>query len=77
PADARLERGLLQALLATLAVAAIGTLGYFGGQWWALASQALGTGAAQWALLGATCLLLSWLPEAARRLRAAAWAAPA
>lgn len=69
PADAGLERSLLNALLAILALSTLATLGYFGGQWWALASQALGSGAAQWALLGAGCLLLSWLPEAARRLR--------
>ena len=67
--DTGLERSLLHGLLAILALATLGTLGYFGGQWWALASHALGAGAAQWALLGAGCLLLSWLPEAARRLR--------
>lgn len=69
PVDAGLERGLLNGLLAILALSTVGALGYFGGQWWSLASQTLGAGAAQWALLGAGCLLLSWLPEAARRLR--------
>lgn len=66
--DTRLDRLLLNVLLALLALASIGAALWYGNQWWALASQALGAGAAQWALLGATCLLLSWLPEAARRL---------
>lgn len=67
--DTRLERALLNGLLAVLVLATLGTVAYFGGDWWRLASGALGDGAAQWALLGAACLLLSWLPEAARRLR--------
>ena len=67
--DARLERRLLNLLLGVLALASLGAAAWYGSQWWALASQTLGAGAAQWALLGAACLLLSWLPEAARRLR--------
>ncbi|MGY1408196.1 hypothetical protein ACW5EG_01235 [Luteimonas sp. A611] len=66
--DARLERLMLNVLLGLLALASIGAAAWYGNQWWALASQALGAGAAQWALLGAACLLLSWLPEAARRV---------
>ena len=68
-ADARFERALLDGLLAVLLLATLATVAYFGGDWWRLARGALGDGAAQWALLGAACLLLSWLPEAARRLR--------
>lgn len=67
--DARLERALLNGLLTVLVLASLATAAYFGGDWWRLASGALGDGAAQWAVLGAACLLLSWLPEAARRLR--------
>lgn len=67
-ADTRLERLLLNVLLGLLALASLGAVVWYGSQWWALASQALGAGAAQWALLGAICLLLSWLPGAARRL---------
>ena len=67
--DGGLERALLNALLAVLVLATLATVAYFGGDWWRLAGHALGEGAAQWALLGATCLLLAWLPEAALRLR--------
>ncbi|HRP73444.1 MAG TPA: hypothetical protein PK743_12515 [Luteimonas sp.] len=66
--DARLERGLLRALLVLLALAGLGAAAYYGSGWWALAQEALGGGAARWALVGAACLLLSWLPEMARRL---------
>lgn len=67
-ADTRLERLLLNVLLGVLALSSLGVAAWYGSQWWTLASQALGAGAVQWALLGAVCLLLSWLPEAARRL---------
>jgi hypothetical protein len=67
--DGRLERVLLKALLVLLAASTLGVLAWYGGQWWALASQSLGEGAAQWALVGAGCLLLSWLPDLARRIR--------
>lgn len=66
--DTRLERHLLNALLGLLALASLGATAWYGSQWWALASEALGTDAAQWALLGVACVLLSWLPEAVRRL---------
>ncbi len=74
--EAPLERVLLRILLALLGLSTLGALGWFGGQWWALASEALGAGAAQWAVVGAACLLLSWLPDLARRMQGPA-AAPA
>lgn len=67
--DGRLEAGLLRVLLVLLAASALGALAWYGGLWWALASRSLGAGAAQWALVGATCLLLSWLPDLARRMQ--------
>lgn len=75
--DTQLERHLLNALLGLLALASLGAAAWYGSQWWSLASQALGAGAAQWALLGAACLLLSWLPGAARRLHGGAPPEPA
>lgn len=76
-ADTRLERILLHGLLGLLALASLGAMAWYGSQWWTLTSQALGAGAAQWALVGAACLLLSWLPEAARRLQGGRMPVPA
>lgn len=67
--EAPLERVLLRILLALLGLSTLGALAWFGGRWWALASEALGAGALQWALVGAVCLLLSWLPDLARRMQ--------
>lgn len=66
--DGRLERMLTHGLLALLALVAVGATALWGGDWWAWTGRAIGPHAAQWAWLGATCLLLSWLPGAARRL---------
>lgn len=69
--DARVERLLLAALMLALGLAVAGVLAWYGPRWWALLHAVLGEGAAPWALAGAACLLLSWLPECARRLRPA------
>ena len=74
--DGRVERALLHGLLAVLAMSTLVVLAWFGGQWWDLARGALGAQAVQLSLLGAACLLLSWLPGAARRLIHEAQASP-
>lgn len=66
--DAKLERMLFNGLLAVFALAVVVVAAMYGGQWWAMASEGLGRGAAQWALAAGACLLLSWLPGGARRL---------
>ena len=66
--DARLERRLLQGLLVLMALVGAGALALYGPQWWGLARGAIGADGAQWGLVAGACLLLSWLPGAARRL---------
>lgn len=68
--DARLEQRLLHGLLALMGLAGAGALALYGPQWWGLAREAMGADGAQWGLVAGVCLLLSWLPGAAR------WVAP-
>ena len=73
--DGGIERLLLNALLLVLAGAVLAVVALYGGDWWALGSAALGRNVSTWALLGAACLALSWLPGGARRLYEATRAA--
>jgi hypothetical protein len=66
--DAGLERGLLQTLLGLMGAVGIGALALYGPQWWMLVREAFGPAGAQWGLVAGGCLLLSWLPTAARWL---------
>ncbi|MDH5835139.1 hypothetical protein [Luteimonas kalidii] len=66
--DAGLEGRLLQTLLVLMGLVGAGALALYGPQWWALAREAFGAGGAQWSLVAGICLLLSWLPTAARWL---------
>lgn len=62
--EERVERWLLRALLAVLALAAVGVAALYGAAWWpALAAfpQALPAGAGAWASALLACLALSWL----------------
>ena len=65
----RMEQALLATLLLAMVVAVGVVLAWYGPRWWILLHAMLGEGGAAWALGGAACLLLSWLPEGARRLR--------
>ena len=67
----RVERALLATLLLAMATAVGVMLAWYGPHWWSLLQVVLGEGATPWALAGAACLLLSWLPECARRPRPA------
>lgn len=70
--DAGFERRLLQGLLAVFALSAAAVVALFGGQWWAQAAGAFGSGTLQWGLAGAICLGLSWLLSDGRRVFEAA-----
>lgn len=78
--EPRLERVLQGALLALLGLAALGAVLAWGGEWWARSGQALagglGSHTVSWAMLAGACLLLSWLPEAVRRLQPGAGRGP-
>ncbi|TYT26124.1 hypothetical protein FZO89_07540 [Luteimonas viscosa] len=67
-AESGLERVLLHVLLAAMALAGAGAVAMYGGRWWALAGEMFGTQATLWAAFAGLCLLLSWLPQAVRRL---------
>lgn len=66
--EPRLERVLLAVLAAAMGLAALVALAIWGGQWWALSAQAIGAATVPWVALAGGCLLLSWLPGAARGL---------
>ena len=66
--EGRWEKRLLNGLFVAFALGALVVALLYGGQWFALASRALGAGGAQWALAGAACVALSWALGAARRL---------
>ena len=66
--DGRLERMLLNGLFAAMALGALVAALAYGGQWLALATEALGAGGTQWALAGGACVALSWALGGARGL---------
>ncbi|WP_202839661.1 hypothetical protein [Luteimonas saliphila] len=76
--ESSLERVLLHVLLAAMALTGAGAVAVYGARWWTLAGELFGTQAAQWGVIAALCLLLSWLPNGVRRvLDAAGRATPA
>lgn len=72
--ESNLERVLLNALLVVFAVSAVVVVAIQGGQWWAMAGDAIGTGATQWLLAGVASIALSWGLGGMRRLLDAAHA---
>ncbi len=72
--EPNLERVLLNALVVVFAVSAVVVVVTQGGQWWAMAGDAIGTGATQWLLAGVACIALSWGLGGVRRLLDAAHA---
>ena len=66
--EPKLDRVLLNLLVAVFAVSAVVVVALYGSTWLAMSGEAIGRNATQWLLAGSACLGLSWAFGGARRL---------